>query len=82
MARIILIKPDHRCQKCKTPLDFMHNYMRSEKEIDEIVENQPFWKLLISSSSKYNIDFDRQYWHCPKCNETYLIDKRNVEVKK
>ena len=69
--------PEHRCKKCKTPLEYQHNYVRSGKEIDEIYANiKGRWNRLIFSRLDYSMDTKRQYWKCPKCFEEYLVDLR------
>ena len=79
-----MIEQEHRCKKCKTPLSFRYNYMRTDDEIDErvkkITKNMGFWKSLWFNISEerfsYLIDKNRQYWSCPKCYEEYLVDLR------
>jgi hypothetical protein len=71
-----LVKPDHRCPKCKTPLWFKHNYVRTNKEIDAIMEK---WKkeswYKRPSRDDLLIDKGKQYWACPKCFEQYIYDE-------
>lgn len=40
-----LIEPEHRC-KCGTPLEFQHNYMRDNKEIDKIFNKRFLEKIV------------------------------------
>ena len=77
--RLELLEPEHRCKKCKTPLNFLNNYCRSDKEISNIIFNKTKgWsklKLIFYMPSRFDlmIDPNRQYWKCPKCFEEYLV---------
>jgi ribosomal protein L37AE/L43A len=68
------IEPEHRCKKCKTPLNFQSNYGRDDKEIDEMFnQTKGFWKRLMFDKWSFVIDTNRQHWNCPKCFESYLV---------
>ena len=73
-----LLEPEHRCIKCKTPLSFACNYIRSEEEQIGFVKKNSFWKCLFNKA-EILIDTNKQYWSCPKCFEEYLI---NIGVEK
>ena len=73
-TKIEMLEPEHRCKKCKTPLNFNHNYIRSEEETKEFLKRKSLW-WVISNPFKAEIDRNRQHWSCPKCHEDYLITK-------
>ncbi len=83
--KITLQEAEHRCKKCKTPLDFCNNYILNDKEFEKIKKKWwqtrpmrlvclllgvPGYKLAVS------VDNKRQHWICPKCFERYLVDLR------
>jgi len=77
--KITLIEPKHRCKKCKTPLEFENNYVRSKEELEKFktkeLEKASWIKKLFIYRHWWEgvIDTNRQYWKCPKCFEEYLV---------
>lgn len=74
MGNIEHIKPEHRCLNCKTPLNFCHNYMLTDEEVEQERNKLNWWKSLFYY--RWQVDTERQYWNCPACHEDYLIDLR------
>jgi len=68
-------EPEHRC-KCGTPLSFENNHIRDVTECDELINQLNWWGRLTTSRLSFMVDNKIQYWSCPKCFESYLVDLR------
>lgn len=79
---IELVKPEHRCEKCETPLRFDHNAVRSKletiKNMDEYLGSLSWWKRLFVDEEYLQhtmcVDKNRQHWVCPRCYEEFVVE--------
>jgi len=81
-GRFRLVNPEHRCPKCKTPLQFKHNAVRSKletiKNMDEYLGSLSWWKKLFIDEEYLQhtmcVDSNTQHWECPKCFEEFVVE--------